>query len=414
MKAVKVPYLIAIAAIGWLVMLGFQAKWITDARNLIEEQFDQKVSLALCAAVGSLDSSTVVSCSAPSGGITQAATNLGLLPEMASTPQALPEDLHRAVGEALRFYDIHLDYTISVDQPAEPACNPASPYCCVLNPFQTSESALLNIQFPGKSAYLFKQIGWMLASSVLILLILLGVFILALRALIRQKQISQWNIDFFNNMAHEFKTPLTNIRLAMQRLVTRHPGLRNDPFVDIVRKEDAKLGEQIEGVLNIAAMENGGVYLNHQRIDLQGVLREVIDDMQLQIQEAGGQVTLQAISEPLMVKGDRFHLSQAFRNLIDNALKYTDTSPVIDIQLKREGQQAVVMINDNGIGIARKDRALIFNKFHRVPNGNRHDQKGFGLGLSYVKMIMQDHQGTIRVLNKNQQGSQFELMLPAV
>ncbi|MDX1408349.1 MAG: HAMP domain-containing sensor histidine kinase [Saprospiraceae bacterium] len=414
MKAVKVPYLVTIAAIGWLIMLWFQAKWITESRNLIEEQFDQKVSLALCAAVGSLDSSTVVACSAPSGGVDMTASNLGLLPSPGTGTQELPPDLHRKVGEALRFYDIDLAYEISVGQPAMPTCDPASPYCCVLNPFQTSESALLNIHFPGKGAYLFKEIGWMVGASILILLFLLAIFGLALRALIRQKRISQWNIDFFNNMAHEFKTPLTNIRLAMQRLVSRHPELRQDPFVEVVRKEDDKLGQQIEGVLNMASMENGGVYLNRQRLDVQGVLREVIDDMRLQIQETGARVTLHPTTEPLLVEGDRFHLSQAFRNLIDNALKYTDTTPEIDIRLARQGNQAVVVFDDNGVGIARKDRGLVFNKFHRVPNGNRHDQKGFGLGLSYVKMIVNDHRGSVRVLNKNQKGSQFELMLPAV
>jgi two-component system phosphate regulon sensor histidine kinase PhoR len=113
------------------------------------------------------------------------------------------------------------------------------------------------------------------------------------------------------------------------------------------------------------------------------------------------------------IEGDLFHLSNVFRNLIDNALKYNDSLPVIDIHFEKRGENIAVIFDDNGIGIARKNRELIFNKFHRVPQGNRHDHKGFGLGLSYVKMIIEDHNGTVRALNNLQKGSKFELILPA-
>ena len=119
---------------------------------------------------------------------------------------------------------------------------------------------MVNIAFPGKNAYLLRETWWMLAMSVFILLFVLLVFVLALRSLIHQRRISQWNIDFFNNMAHEFRTPLTNISLAMQRLVKRNPSLRDDPFVEVIRKEDTKLGAQIDRVLGIAALDHGGPY----------------------------------------------------------------------------------------------------------------------------------------------------------
>lgn len=253
----------------------------------------------------------------------------------------------------------------------------------------------------------------MLASSIFILLFILLVFVLALRALIFQKRMSQWNIDFFNNMAHEFKTPLTNIRLATQRLVKKNPSLADDPYINVVRNEDAKLGEQIERVLNMATLGKGSPYLKQQKLDLQNVINDVVDQMQLQIHASQAMVTIHPSEEIYQVEGDLFHLSNAFRNLIDNALKYNDTVPAIDIHFERRDENIAMIFKDNGIGIARKNRELIFNKFHRVPQGNRHDRKGFGIGLSYVKMIIEDHRGSIKALNKSQDGSQFELILPA-
>jgi len=414
MKALKVPHLIAIAALCWVVLICIQAKWIGDSRNLIEEQFDQKVSLALCAAVSSLDSSTVKACSAPTAGIGPICTPIGVSEVVIKEDGEVDTALFAAVDEALAFYDIHLTYNLTLASETSPDCDPASPYCCAINPFTTSENTLVSIAFPGKNAFLLKKIWWMLATSIFILLFILAVFVLALRALILQKRISEWNVDFFNNMAHEFRTPLTNIRLAMQRLVRKNPHLARDPYIDIVRKEDHRLSRQIEQVLNMAAMENGQPYLNRRKLDIRNVVREVVDDMQLQIQAANAIVNVHTNGEILFVKGDRFHLSRAFHNMIDNALKYSDTTPIIDIHVQKQGENISVVFEDNGIGVQRQNGELIFNKFHRVPNGNRHDNKGFGLGLSYVRTIMNDHQGSIRMLDKMKKGSQFELTLPGL
>jgi two-component system, OmpR family, phosphate regulon sensor histidine kinase PhoR len=419
MQGIKIPHLIGIAALCWIALIFFQVNWIKDSRDLIEEQFDQKVSLALGTAISSLDSSTLMAyCSnitvcqpLPTSNSSTPASRL--MPVQNVRKAEENPALLSAVDEALAFYDIDLDYRINVIQESTPNCEPSSPYLCAMNPFQSSEKAMLNISFPGKSDYLFKKIWWMLASSIFILLFILFVFVLALRSLIYQKRMSQWNIDFFNNMAHEFKTPLTNIRLATQRLVKKNPALANDPYINVVRNEDAKLGEQIDRVLNMATLGKGSPYLKQQKLNLQNVIRDVVTEMQLQIQAINATVTIHPSEELYQVEGDLFHLSNAFRNLIDNALKYNNSTPVIDIYFERRDDNIAMIFNDNGIGIARKNRELIFNKFHRVPHGNRHDFKGFGLGLSYVKMIIEDHHGSIKALQNIQEGSQFELILPA-
>ena len=412
MKGVKVPHLISIAAACWLALICFQVMWIKDSHDLIEEQFDQKVTLALCAAVGSLDTSTVLACSAPGGGVQNELNKLGLLESTSYAGVEIDERLYNAVDEALAFYDIDLKYQIELTEASSPSCDPASPYCCAINPFEQTESALMSIVFPGKNAYLLKKMWVMLASSIFILLFILAVFVLAVRSLVLQKRMSQWNIDFFNNMAHEFRTPLTNIRLALQRLTKKYPEINEETYVDIIRREDAKLSTQIEGVLNLANYETGGGYLNPQKLRLSTVLTDVLGDMDLQIQQAGAIVKFNGTNDDIQVLGDKFHLSRAFRNLLDNALKYADSQPVIDIELQQRENEIAVIFDDNGRGIPKSEREMIFNKYHRVSNGDLHDQKGFGLGLSYVKMIVQDHKGNIRVLNKSKKGSQFELTLP--
>ena len=417
MKGIKVPHLIAIAALCWLVLIGIQAKWIMDSRDMIEEQFDQKVSLALCAAVNSLDSAEVQPClPSPDNNFCKPLEGATIVADGTPIPEAGPvydiDAFYDAVGESLAFYDINLPYRLSFAPQSTPSCNPESPYCCAINPFEDADTAVMSIAFPGKNAYLMSKLWWMLAMSVFILLFVLAVFVVALRALIHQRRISRWNIDFFNNMAHEFRTPLTNIRLAMQRLVKRNPQLKDDPFVNVVLKEDAKLGEQINRVLDMAALDNGKPYLNTRHIDIQDLLRATVKDMGLAIQSAQATVNMHFVDGEAIVNGDPLHLQQAFRNLLDNALKYTDTAPVIDIRVRRKGEALAVTFDDNGIGISPKDRELIFERFHRIPNGNRHEHKGFGLGLSYVKTIIEDHRGTIRAMKNARAGSQFELILP--
>ena len=413
MKGSKIPHLIGFAALGWLFLIGFQVKWLKDSRDLIEQQFDQKVTMALCAAVGSLDSTEIQPFAC---GSQVADSPVSLLEQALENPAEMrtmlsDSVLRKALDESMRFYDIHLPYEVSISEPNSGSCNPASPYCCPIAPFAGDNAAQLLVFFPGKNIYLLKKMWAMLASSVFILLFILLVFVLTIRALIRQKRISQFNIDFFNNMAHEFKTPLTNIRLAMKRLVAKHPNLQADPYVEIVANEDEKLAGQIEGVLNLAKLENGDYIMRKERINLQELLGEVIREMDLQIKEAQGEVDMPAL-ENVEILGDPFHLSRVFRNLIDNSLKYTEQQPKINIRSEIRDAGVAIIVEDNGVGISKANREIVFDKFQRIGNEMRHDQKGFGLGLAYVKMIMEKHKGKVQIFGDMQQGSKFELFLP--
>ena len=185
-------------------------------------------------------------------------------------------------------------------------------------------------------------------------------------------------------MAHEFKTPLTNIILANNLLAKKEPHLKENTFVNITKKEANKLIHQVERVLYLSTMESGDYALHKEELMLNQVINEVMEGMAMQIDKNQAIIKID-IPVNLKVHGDKFHLSNAFRNLIDNALKYANEIPEIRISSVEKDKGILLLFKDNGIGMAKSEQAIVFDKFQRIGTGNVHNQKGFGLGLAYVK-----------------------------
>jgi two-component system phosphate regulon sensor histidine kinase PhoR len=179
-----------------------------------------------------------------------------------------------------------------------------------------------------------------------------------------------------------------------------------------VSRESKQLMQQVERVLHLAKLEDGDYQLRMEEINLEILLKKVIQDMDLQINQKGALVSLNVNGQIPSIKGDQFHLSNAFRNIIDNALKYSQSSPEILIHIEQTPDGIKLLFQDNGIGISKADQEIIFDKFQRIGTGNVHQQKGFGLGLSYVKKIMDLHQGAIKIFSELNQGSRFDLYIP--
>lgn len=273
----------------------------------------------------------------------------------------------------------------------------------------------LFIHFPNKRAYVFRQIWLPVLSSVLFIGIVIFCFVYAIRVIIRQKNLSEIKNDFINNMTHEFKTPIATVSLAVEAL--QDPELLNQEsfrkrYLSIIKEENKRLGGQVEKVLQAATLEKKEFRLKLEYVDLTEILINAKSQFELQVENRGGKITLENVMLDPNLMSDPFHLSHILNNLLDNANKYSKESPIIHIKAWDQNGFAFVSIQDNGIGMSKEVTKKIFDKFYRVPTGNVHDVKGFGLGLSYVKTIIEAHKGEISVSSEPGKGSIFTIKLP--
>jgi two-component system phosphate regulon sensor histidine kinase PhoR len=273
----------------------------------------------------------------------------------------------------------------------------------------------LFIHFPDKRAYVFRQIWLPVLSSILFIGVVIFCFVYAIRVIIRQKNLSEIKNDFINNMTHEFKTPIATVSLAVEAL--QDPELLNQEsfrkrYLSIIKDENKRLGGQVEKVLQAATLEKKEFSLKMEYVNLIELLENAISQFELQVEKKGGGITLENnMSDPNLMS-DPFHLSHIINNLLDNANKYTKEIPFIHIKTWDQNGFVFVSIKDNGIGMSKEVTKKIFDKFYRVPTGNVHDVKGFGLGLSYVKTIIEAHKGEISVSSEPGKGSIFTIKLP--
>lgn len=278
----------------------------------------------------------------------------------------------------------------------------------------TDEKVLL-LDFPNKDEFLLKELSGVLLTSIALIIIVAACFWFAIRTILHQKKLSEIKNDFINNMTHEFKTPISNVSLAIEAL--QNFGMMAKPettqkYLEIAKKENTRLGKQVEKVLQMALLEKEEFKLKIKPVSVHEVIVQVVDSFKLQVEQKGGKIEPQLQATNDLLEADELHLTNVIFNLVDNANKYSPHQPDITIETASTAEGLKIAVIDKGIGIAKDHLQRIFQKFYRVPTGNVHDVKGFGLGLSYVGQIVQRHQGTISVSSKNQQGSRFEILLP--
>jgi two-component system phosphate regulon sensor histidine kinase PhoR len=221
--------------------------------------------------------------------------------------------------------------------------------------------------------------------------------------------------DFINNMTHEFKTPVATIMIASESLkdpeITEDKG-RVKRLADIIYDENIRLGEHIERVLNVAKIDKGDLELEMESIDANDLIDGVVGSMGLQLNKKAAEIKLNLDAKDALIFGDELHLSNVIFNLLDNAIKYCDKDPHIEISTRNKNNSLYIDIVDNGIGMSKDQLSRVFDQFYRVPTGNLHDVKGFGLGLSYVYDIIKRMDGTIKVKSELNKGTEFEIVLP--
>jgi|LauGreDrversion4_2_1035121.scaffolds.fasta_scaffold03628_9 two-component system phosphate regulon sensor histidine kinase PhoR len=277
------------------------------------------------------------------------------------------------------------------------------------------EAGWLMISFPDKNKYILSNMSLILGLSGGLLLVLLFAFGYTLQMILQQKKISEMKTDFINNMTHEFKTPVATIMIASEALKdseVKKDQSRIDKLANIIYDENIRLGNHIERVLNIARIEKENLKLEQKEIAVHDLMLAVADSMSLQFQKYGTECKLMLDAKNDLILGDELHLSNVLFNLLDNALKYSSTHPEIELSTLNSGSNLIIKVKDNGIGINRDQLSKIFEQFYRIPTGNLHDVKGFGLGLSYVNTIIKQLKGQIKVKSEKDKGSVFEISLP--
>ncbi len=275
-----------------------------------------------------------------------------------------------------------------------------------------SESYYLILYFPTKSNYIIRSMGYMGILSIFLTLVIIFSYGLLVFIIFKQKKLSEIKNDFVNNMTHELKTPISTISLAAQMLKDSsiHDSYKNiDHIAGIISEESRRLGFQVEKVLRTAMMERSEIKLKIKQVDIHELIISVVNNFNLQVQNKGGKISVNLNSESPIIDADEHNLSNVLMNLLENALKYCEGTPDIAVCTKDTSKGISVTVKDNGIGIKKEDQKKIFEKFYRVPTGNIHNVKGFGLGLSYVKTVVDSHGGSIKVDSEPGKGSLFTL-----
>jgi len=275
----------------------------------------------------------------------------------------------------------------------------------------------LHLDFPNERNQLLLAMWPMLLSSSFLMLLIIGVFAFTIYTIIKQKKLSEIKNDFIGNMTHELKTPISTISLACEALsdndMAANPQSK-DRFVGMIREENQRLETLVENVLRTSLLEKGDQKYDFQPVDIAQLMKQACNNFEIRITKRNGQLIQDFRSERVFVNADKTHLTNVMYNLLDNAIKYSPTEPKIGVSLMEEKGMVTIHIMDQGLGITKENQGKIFDKLYRVPNGNTHDVKGFGLGLSYSKIIVKKHHGEICVKSKLGEGSTFTVKLPII
>ena len=265
------------------------------------------------------------------------------------------------------------------------------------------------VYFPNKTTFIVQQMEIWLFSSIVILIIIIF-FSYTINVILKQKRLSEIKNDFINNITHEFKTPISTIQLSANMLLQDNicdNKERLKHYAQIIKEENERLKSQVDKVLQLATLEKDKLKLEDTDVDVHELLKKTVSSFELLLKEKNGTVHLHLNAEKYHLKADKIHLQNIFYNLIDNAIKYSQDHPVIEISTANKINGLEIKISDNGIGIKKENLKNIFDKFYRESTGNVHNVKGFGLGLHYVKTIVEAYGGKISVESEEGKGTTF-------
>ncbi len=279
------------------------------------------------------------------------------------------------------------------------------------------DSYVLGVYFPDEKNFLIGEMfGWLFISALFLLIVIFS-FSYIMLSLVKQKKISEMKTDFVNNMTHEFKTPIATISLASEMLLK--PSINELPsktekYANIIYDENNRLKNQVEQVLQIAVLDKGNFKLKKTEVNLHEIIELAVDNFEMIVKQRCGKIIKHLDASMATFFADPIHITNIIHNMLDNANKYSPEPPEITVSTKNIEKGIILSIEDRGIGIIRENQKHIYKKFYRVHTGNIHDVKGFGLGLYYVKIIVEAHGGSIKLHSEIKKGTRFEIYFPFI
>ena len=408
MTRYKSQIFIGVSILVLVILLMIQVQWINQARKLNEEQFRHLVGLALHESVSEFmkDQQSCYEMSECMKKLKSKTDSARLKSEI--------KRLNLIIEDKFKQHQIESNYTIEVlsraDRQPKSRC-----YYYSMQKALSDDKAMLNVYFDKREKNILDSMGIMFISSLIAIIILFSLFGITVLSLLRDKKILGRTTDLINNIAHEFKTPMSSIALACGML--KREKVLSDPknvshYSDVIHTENNRLRQQVDQLLKLACIERGELKLNSDEVSLHSLLSECASCLDIQLKERNGSIEFKLDASQDKVKVDEELLQHVFKNLIDNAVKYSTDSPKIKITTQTKNNELCISISDEGIGMTRDEQNNVFDRYYRAHTGDIHNVKGFGIGLSYCKMIIDAHKGSIKVWSKKNIGSTFTVVLP--
>jgi two-component system phosphate regulon sensor histidine kinase PhoR len=407
MKSVQPRFIIIISSIALFIVLVIQVNWMLQSAKMKEEIFNEKAKIVLGKTAEKLS-----------------ADKLKFDNYKISGNSSDTRRIDSILNYYMKLYNIRIDYFFEMKPVASPTISTVSNYSGKTEPASYTECigdsssnnlTELKLVFPKPEEYIKAELKTPFISSIMLIVMVLIISWRTITSLENEKRISVHTTDYLNNMTHEFKTPITNIGLA-GKMITMETNIRDEEkikhYSGIILQENEKLHRQVEQVLGMTALERGEIPLQKKPAEMHDVIHNSIKHMALQFESRNSDVEYHLDAANDVVMTDYAHMTGALSNLLDNAIKYSKGQPRIIIQTVNNDNNFILSITDNGIGIHKKYHGKIFNKYFRVTDGNIHNVKGFGLGLSYVKQIVELHGGTITMQSRINSGTTFTITLP--
>jgi two-component system phosphate regulon sensor histidine kinase PhoR len=411
---------IGISSIALVIVLIIQVNWIIQTAEIKEQLFNEKANIVLAKTAEALSENTNT-CKSISEN-TQPSADI-VIGSCQKTELCITNSEIRSIDSVFKhfmnYYNFYIDYSFVLVKPSPfRMASEENPHGNVYNrrlaEVVSKNGAELVMILPDKDQFIMDEMGTPFISSVILILVVLVMFWRTVLSLMKEKRISEHTTEFLNNMTHEFKTPLTNIGLAGKMLL-KDPAVKQEDklrhYTGIILDENEKLRLQVEQMLSMTALERGEIKLQKTELDMHQLIRDAVKYMGIQLENSHGEVKLNLDAEKFVVIADKTHLTSAICNLIDNAVKYSKGKPELCITTSNHEQDLLIRVSDKGIGIEKEYQERVFDKFFRVPTGNVHDVKGFGLGLAYIKKVIELHDGLIELVSEKEHGTEFTLTI---